>query len=737
MKVSIPNLKQDIPASIAVFFVAIPLCLGIAHASGAPLMSGLVTGAIGGIVVGLLSKSHLSVSGPAAGLTAIVLSSIAQLQTFELFLVAVFIAGILQILFGVFKLGIVANYIPNSVIKGMLSAIGILLIIKQFPHMVGYDIEEMGVEEFITTKEDINTTYQEAHSNESNSFTILLHTLENINSGVFIIGLVSLSFLILWDKFIGKKLKVVPGSLVVVVIGILLNILLTSIAHFNLNTDHLVNIPAIKSLADFHGNTFYPDWNALTNPLVFKVAITIALVASIETLLSIEAIDKLDPHSRHTPPNRELIAQGIGNAGSALLGGLPMTAVIVRGSVNITAGAQSKSSTILHGIWIVFAAVFFAGFINKIPLASLASILVYTGYKLVDPIAFKLYLKKGLDQFIPFAATILAIVLSDLLIGVLIGIGIGFIFIVRNNYLAPVFKVTNMGIRVRITLGENVTFLHKNRLLNEFDKIKDGSIVEVDASRTLFIDHDVLDCINEFKTESKDRNINVFLAGISMEKNKPEVKEHMQKSYERLLKGNQNWVDTRTKEDPEYFARQVEGQAPEYLFIGCSDSRVPANEITGTEPGEMFVHRNIANLVVNTDINLMSVVQYSVEVLNVKHIIVCGHYGCGGIKAAMETEPHGLIDKWLRNIKDVHRLHQHEVDEIDDHEQKLRRMVELSVREQIYNLMKTSFIQRNRKQYGFPDLHGWVYDISNGKVIDLKVNEENDFKEFEKIYKLY
>jgi carbonic anhydrase len=737
MKSFFNHIKHDLPASLAVFFVAIPLCLGIAHASGAPLMAGLVTGAIGGILVGFISQSPLSVSGPAAGLTAIVLAAIEQLGAFDLFLLAVLIAGCIQIILGILKLGNVANYIPNNVIKGMLSAIGVLLIIKQFPHMIGYDVEEMGVEEFTIAHKDLNPAYHLPKENESNSLTVFLHSVRHIETGIFIIGLVSIVILFVWEKFVSAKLKSVPGSLIVVLIGVALNILFQSQEHLMLDTNHLVQVPSVYSWDVFLQNTTLPDWSAFTNPLVYKIALTLAIVASIETLLSIEAIDKLDPWARKSPPNRELIAQGFGNVTSGILGGIPLTAVIVRGSVNIAAGAKTKASTIFHGIFIITSVVFFARFINLIPLASLASILVFTGYKLVDISSFRYYYKKGLDQFIPFVITILAIVLIDLLYGVFVGLGCALIFIIRNNYQAPVLKVNDYGKRVRISLGENVTFLHKYKLLKEFEKIKDNTLLELDGSRSLFMDKDVMDAIQEFSEKAKKRNIQVFLGGIKMDENKPDLKNRMEESYKRLLKGNQNWIDTKTKNDPEFFARQAEGQAPEYLFIGCSDSRVPANEITGTEPGEMFVHRNIANLVVNTDINLMSVLQYSVEVLNVKHIIVCGHYGCGGVKAAMEMHPHGLIDKWLRNIKDVHRLHQHEIDAIPDENERLRRMVELSVREQIFNLMKTSFIQRNRQLYGFPDLHGWVYDISNGKIQDLKVQEDQEFREFERIYKLY
>ncbi|MCU0442723.1 MAG: SulP family inorganic anion transporter [Bacteroidia bacterium] len=729
---SFSTINNDLPAGIAVFFVAVPLCLGIAHASGAPLISGLITGVIGGVITGFISKSALSVSGPAAGLTAIAISSIATLGSFEAFLLAIFIAGAMQIVFAAAKAGSIATYIPNTVIKGMLSAIGLILIIKQFPHLIGYDIEVMGVEEFTSTPQDMNDGVQKS----TNTFSTLAEGLLNLNNSVLTIGLLSLVFLIVWDKFFQPKYKTIPGALLVVVLGVALHACIQFfIPTAQLDTTHLVTIPQIASITDFRYQTSFPNWSQLSNFAVYTSAFTIAVVASIETLLSTEAIDKLDPEKRKTPANRELLAQGIGNMLAGLFGGLPMTAVIVRGSVNVSAGARTKLSTIFHGVFIVIAVVFLTRFINLIPLASLAAVLIYTGYKLLSPEIIIQQFKKGWLQFIPFAITLAAIVLTDLLTGVTIGLVVSLLFIVYENYKGTVLKLNDMGIRKRIVLGEDITFLHKSKIVSLLESVPEGAVLEIDGSRTHYIDKDILEIIQEYKVTARKRNIELIIGGLKQMENE-DLKELMRQSYDRLFTNNEKWVNAKLMEDPAYFQKLSKGQTPQYLFIGCSDSRVPANEITGTDPGEMFVHRNIANMVVNTDINMLSVVQYSVEVLNVKHIIVCGHYGCGGVKAAVEHKSNGIIDKWLRNIKDVYRLHKDELDSIADPELRHRRLVEVNVKEQVMNLMKTSFIQRNRTQYGFPEVHGWVYDISNGRLIDLNVDIDKEFPDYHDIYEI-
>jgi len=734
------EMKYDIPAGIAVFFVAVPLCLGIAHASGAPLLSGLISGIIGGIVVGLISQSQLSVSGPAAGLTAIALSGIGTLGSFEAFLVATFIAGLLQILFGALRTGAIASYIPSTVISGMLSAIGLILILKQFPHMIGYDVEAMGVEEFILSNEDLNTNYELSDNPpEKNSFTVFIHSLSHINIAVMFIGVFSFSFLFIWDRFFSKKLKTIPGALVVVILAVIANSIINILDGFpKLLASHFVDVPSISTISEFKFASRFPNWSQLGNYHVYILALTIAVVASIETLLSLEAIDKLDPQKRFSPPNRELIAQGVGNALCGLFGGLPLTAVIVRGSVNVATGARTQLSAILHGILLLVAIMFLAKFLNYIPLACLAAILVYTGYKLIKPSKIIAMSKRGVTQFFPYTVTIVSIVLTDLLIGVLIGFVVAIISIFIENYKSVNLKVIQNGNRKRIVLGESVSFLQKLKIQNELIHSPANSVLEIDGSKSLFIDHEIIDLLETFEQTAKQKKMEYIVGGIKkMENHDSELQQQMKRQYDQLFINNRKWVDEMMEKDPDYFVNLSKGQSPQFLFIGCSDSRVPADKITGSQPGEMFVQRNIANMVVNTDINLMSVLQYSVEILNVKHVIVCGHYGCGGIRSAMEDNAHGLIDKWLRNIKDVYRLHQQEIDSIEDHEMKHKRMVELNVREQVYNLLKTSFVQKNRELYGFPQVHGWVYDIHDGKLVDLNIDMNNEFPEFNKLYKIY
>ncbi len=732
------NLRYDFPASIAVFFVAVPLCLGIAHASGAPLLSGLVSGIVGGLVVGSLSKSNFSVSGPAAGLTALAISGIKELGSYEAFLVAIILAGLLQIGFGFIKLGSISKYFPSCVINGMLAAIGLILIFKQLPHLLGYDIEAMGVEEFHLTHEDISEVLFSSTVAEDNTFSTVINSLTHITPIISVIGVTSLIILFLWEKYSSKKLKLIPGSVIVVLFSMLLALVYQYFGNnADLTVNHFVNIPQINSLSSFLQQTIRPDWSILASHQVYTLALSLALIASLETLLSIEAVDKLDPRRRTTPTNRELMAQGIGNSISGLLGGLPITSVIVRSSVNVSAAAQTKMSTILHGVWISVGMLFLTTFINYIPLAGLAAVLVFTGYKLAAPRKFFAQYKQGLDQFIPGIITTFSILFSDLLVGVTIGMTVSFLFIVAKSYNAPSFVISDHGIKKRITLGESLNFLHKYKIVSLLNGIPENSILEIDARKTLFIDHDIEEVINDFKQTAIQKNIEVIYGGIiHTNRNRRKVMKANQEAYDRLIKNNKEWVQEKLKLDPNYFENLSKGQAPQYLFIGCSDSRVPAEDITKCSPGEMFVHRNIANMVVNADMNIMSVLQYSVEVLNVKHIILCGHYGCGGVRAAMDDKDLGLIDKWLMNIKDVYRLHKQELDFISDEELKYRRLVELNAQEQAYNLLKVPLIQKNRSLYGTPEIHAWAYDLQTGYINDLQL-DPNTLEEYESIYKMY
>lgn len=499
------NFKTDLPSGLVVFLIALPLCLGIALASGAPLFSGLITGIVGGLVVGSLSGSKLSVSGPAAGLTVIVLSAIDTLDSFEGFLVAVVLAGIIQLLLGYIRAGIISHYFPSSVIKGMLSAIGIILILKQIPHAVGYDADYEG---------DLGY----AQPDGENTFTELFRAFDFMEIGAVIIFIVSILILLIWEnpKLKSKAFfKLVPGGLFVVVVGIILNQLFIAISpELYLKNNHLVSIGEESGFTAFFNQLTFPDFSFLQNEEIYVIAITIAVVASIETLLCIEAIDKLDPEKNITSTNRELKAQGIGNIVSGLIGGLPLTSVIVRSSANLDAGAKSKLSAIIHGLLLLTAVVFLSNLINKIPLASLAAILILVGYKLAKVSIFKRMYSLGWDQFLPFIITVLAILFTDLLRGIGIGMVVSVFYILKNNYSFPFHyhkKEEDAYDKIMIELSEEVTFLNKGSLLLALRDIRNDSKVIIDGSKAKNIDHDVKEVIQSFVESAKHRNITVQL----------------------------------------------------------------------------------------------------------------------------------------------------------------------------------------------------------------------------------
>ncbi|HMV13865.1 MAG TPA: SulP family inorganic anion transporter [Chitinophagales bacterium] len=495
------NLKSDFSSGLVVFLIALPLCLGIALASGAPLFAGLISGIVGGIVIGSLSKSALSVSGPAAGLTAIVLSAITEIGVFEIFLCAVIVAGLIQIILGLLKAGSISYYFPSNVIEGMLAAIGIIIILNQLEHIIGIAGIESEEEEFkIITF--INALKNQLHHN-----------------GALIIGGVSILILLLWQQPFMKKLNIIPGALVVVAGGILLNEFFiqqqSSLAVTDKNM--LVNIPVITNATDFFNSFTLPNFSGFLRADVWMVGITIAVVASIETLLCIEAIDKLDPHKRNTPTNRELLAQGTGNMLSGFIGGLPITSVIVRSSANLGAGAKSKQSAIIHGIFLLLSCITIPFLLNKIPLATLAAVLIMTGYKLCKPAVFKHMWQQGKWQFIPFTITVIAVVATDLLKGVAIGMMVSIAYLLRQNIKnAYYFHRTSYknGDVVKIELSEEVSFLNKASILLTLDHLPENSMVIIDAQKSKFIDHDVLQVIREFKDiKAKDKNIKVAVNG--------------------------------------------------------------------------------------------------------------------------------------------------------------------------------------------------------------------------------
>lgn len=504
------NFNKDFPASIVVLFVALPLCLGIALASGAPLLSGIIAGVIGGIVVGSLSGSSLGVSGPAAGLAVIVLNSITSLGGFEIFLLSVVVAGIIQIILGLVKAGVIGYYFPSSVIKGMLTGIGLVIIFKQIPHAFGYDADFEG--EYSFFQPDGHTTFSE-----------LYYMLDLITPSALLIAAISMFIILFWDNILAKKhslFKLLQGPIVAVVVGIVYQILATKFwPSLVLSKSHLVAVPISGSVSDFLNLFTLPDFTQILNPDVYVVAITIAVVASLETLLSVEATDKLDPHKRVTPTNRELLAQGTGNVISGLIGGLPITQVIVRSSANVQSGGQSKLSAILHGILLFVLVIAIPSVLNLIPLAVLASVLIVVGYKLAKPALFINMYKLGKDQFYPFILTVLVLVFTDLLTGIGVGLLIGIIIILRRNYKNSHFLhmedklASDEHHKIRITLSEEVTFLNKAAILKELNNIKSDSEVVIDMSKSFSIDYDVLEIIDNFTNIAEEKNINVSLIG--------------------------------------------------------------------------------------------------------------------------------------------------------------------------------------------------------------------------------
>lgn len=495
------NLQHDLPASIVVFLVALPLCLGVALASGAPLFSGIIAGVVGGIVVGLFSGSALSVSGPAAGLTTIVLASIGTMGSFSAFLVTVVLAGLIQIALGFLRAGSIGNYFPSAVIKGMLAAIGIILILKQIPHAVGFDNDFVGDESF-------------AQRDGENTFTELLRALGFIHPGALTVCALSLFILVVWDKPFMKKLKFtgfLPAPLIVVLSGLLLNVVFQNyVPGWEIKREHLVTLPVSDSISSFLGQFTFPDFSAVMQGETWLVAFTIAIVASLESLLSIDAVDKLDPYKRTSPLNQELKAQGLANLISGLIGGLPVTAVIVRSTANISAGAKTKTSSIVHGVLLVLTAFLIPSLLNLIPLASLAAILLVVGFKLASPSLIKGMYKKGWDQFIPFAVTIIAILLTDLLKGISVGIMVGLLFVLKTNFRRSIITASDKD-NYLIRLTGDVTFLNKALLRQTLREIPNGSKVIIDGTRPSFIDQDIAETISDFCDAAANRQIRVEL----------------------------------------------------------------------------------------------------------------------------------------------------------------------------------------------------------------------------------
>ena len=498
-------LKNDLPASIVVFFVALPLCLGIALASGAPLFSGLIAGIVGGIVVGAMSGSQIGVSGPAAGLAAIVLVAIGTLGSWENFLLAVVLGGVIQLIFGLLKAGIIGYYFPSSVIKGMLTGIGIIIILKQIPHFFGYDPDPEGDFAFFQVDGE-------------NTFSEIIQTFNNISPGATLVAVVGLAILILWSNILSKKGKffqLVQGPLVAVVVGIVFFNLTKGSEFWGISSDHLVSVPVPEDASSFLAQFSFPNFGAIGNPQIWITAFTIALVASLETLLCVEATDKLDPDKRVTPTNRELLAQGTGNIISGMIGGLPITQVIVRSSANIQSGGKTKMSAIIHGFFLLISVILIPRLLNMIPLSVLAAILFIVGFKLAKPALFKTMYDLGWKQFVPFIVTVLGIIFTDLLVGIGLGLAVGIVVILiksyQNSHFLHIEDKSNGKHKIKMTLAEEVTFFNKGAILKELDRLPRDTHLELDVRKTRYLDNDIIEILDDFAFKAKERNIDIQL----------------------------------------------------------------------------------------------------------------------------------------------------------------------------------------------------------------------------------
>ena len=639
-KFSFQALSSDLVASVVVFLVALPLCLGGALASGAPPLSGLIAGIIGGVVVGILSGSQTSVSGPAAGLTAVVAAQIAALGSLEGFLVALVIAGLIQIALGMCRAGFIASFFPSSVIQGLLSAIGLILILKQFPHLFGHDPDPEGEMAF-------------SQPDQENTFTELLRVVGDWHVGAAAVGLASLAMLIAWDKVRIPVLSRIPGPLMVVALGMLLAEAFRNLGgQWVIGADHLVNVPVLENLYALPDLLVHPDFNRLAEPAIWTAAVTLALVASLETLLNLEAVDKLDPQRRFSPTNRELMAQGAGNLLSGLVGGLPITSVIVRSSVNINAGGKTRMSTVFHGLLLFLCVLLLPGLLGRIPVSCLAAILLVTGFKLASPKVFKKMWQGGKDRFIPFIVTVISITFTDLLVGVVVGLLVSFGFILASSLRKPLRSQVerhHTGEIRRISLANQLSFLSRGAIERALQLAPTGTHLLIDASETNYIDSDVLELIREFRdVTGPARGVTVSLRGFRDRFGLPDsiqfqehVTRELQESFtakdvlELLAEGNRRFQSGNRL--PRDFNRQLQatasGQHPLAVVLSCMDSRSPAEILFDMGLGDILSVRIAGNV---TSPKLLGSIDYAVTVAGAKLVVVLGHTRCGAIAAAIE-----------------------------------------------------------------------------------------------------
>lgn len=730
------SIAKDMTAGLVVFLVALPLCLGIAIASGAPPLAGLLGGIIGGLIVGGISGSHTSVSGPAAGLTAVVAAQITALGSFDAFLLAVFLAGVIQIVMGVLRWGAIAAFVPSSVIKGLLAAIGVILILKQTPHIFGHDTDPEGEMSF-------------QQPDDKNTFSELLTIFEGeIHLGAMVIGFLSIALLVFWDRCKPLKESFFPGALAVVLLGVAVKFIFDAAGgDWIIGTSHLVQIPGDGSFKAFFDSLQMADFSKLGESQVYMAAFTIAIVASLETLLNAEAVDKLDPLQRKTPPSRELIAQGVGNTIGGLIGALPITSVIIRGSVNVAQGAKTKVSAVFHGVLLFLAVVALPQYINTIPLAALAAILLLTGIKLASPKLMKQMWNEGKHQFIPFIVTLLAIVFTDLLKGVLIGLGTAVVFILNSNLRHPVRRVveTRVGKEIlTIELANQVSFLNRAALSKVLEEVKKGSNVLIDASDTDYIDPDVLSLIKEFKkVKAPARQVTVSLRGfrdsydlkddvqfadystleIRDQLTPEDVLKTIKEGHRRFQSG-----ENLTRDYQSQIASTAAGQTPMAVVLSCIDSRVPVEVVFDLGIGDVFTARVAGNVLSEKTLGSL---EYGVVVAGAKLVLVLGHTRCGAVTSAIQLASAGkdaavetgcahlpsIVTDIASNLKDGESLKEG-TDEVAA-EEFIDEVAARNVRRTVEEIRRQSDAIRKVVDNGDAMVVGAMYDVKTGNITFL------------------
>jgi carbonic anhydrase/SulP family sulfate permease len=631
--VQLGPFARDVAAGVVVFLVALPLCLGVALASNAPLLSGVLAGIVGGLVVGTLSGSHTSVAGPAAGLTAIVAAEVASLGSFESVLLATMLAGAIQIVLGLARLGFIAAFFPSSVIKGLLAAIGLLLILKQLPHLFGVSGVDSAAEGLLSKL--------------------------GIQPGAALIGLLSIAVLVAWERTPRLKTSLLPAPLVVVALGVLAHQLLAAcVPEWALSASYLVRVPVADQAQSVLGLLQTPDWSGLANPAVYGAAVTLAVVASLETLLNLEAVDRLDPKQRHSPPSRELCAQGVGNLISGLIGGLPVTSVIVRSSVNINARNETRRSTILHGALLLVSVLFAASLLNRIPLACLAAILITTGVKLASPRLVQQLWREGRPQFLPFAVTVLGILATDLLKGIVVGLVVALGFILHSNFRRPLRRVLEKHITgdvLRIELSNQVSFLNRAALERALHSVPQGGHVLVDARNSDYIDPDILDLLDDYKGKYAPAHA-IDVSCLGFRDRYPRLEDQIQyvdyssrdvrdaltpeQVLQILREGNLRFQSGQrlTRDLVRQVNATARGQSPMAVVLSCIDSRTPAELIFDLGIGDVFVIRIAGNIARDKVLGSM---EFGTLVAGAKLILVLGHTSCGAVKAAVELAQKG------------------------------------------------------------------------------------------------